>query len=101
MFVGRTAEMSELNRLYGTDSFEMPVIYGRRRVGKTRLITEFIKARRLFTFKLVVPMRRQTCTALARRYLQARLVLQACRFVVLTKRSMHWPPWLARNVWLS
>ena len=42
MFIGRTAEMSELNRLYGTGSFEMPVIYGRRRVGKTRLITEFI-----------------------------------------------------------
>ena len=42
MFIGRTAEMSELNRLYGTGFFEMPVIYGRRRVGKTRLITEFI-----------------------------------------------------------
>ena len=46
MFIGRTAEMSELNRLYGTGSFEMPVIYGRRRVGKTRLITEFIQGKK-------------------------------------------------------
>ena len=39
--------------------------------------------------------------ALARRYLRVRLVLQVCRFVVLTRHSMHWLPWLARNVWLS
>ena len=51
MFVGRTAEMSELNRLYGTDSFEMPVIYGRRRVGKTRLITEFIQGKKAIYFQ--------------------------------------------------
>lgn len=28
MFIGRTTEMAELNRLYSSDSFEMPVIYG-------------------------------------------------------------------------
>ena len=92
MFIGRTAEMSELNRLYGTGSFEMPVITAAVAWAKRALSQSSSKARRLFTFKLVAPMRRQTCTALARRYLQARLVLQTCRFVVLTKRSMHWPP---------
>ena len=51
MFIGRTAEMSELNRLYGTGSFEMPVIYGRRRVGKTRLITEFIQGKKAIYFQ--------------------------------------------------
>ena len=51
MFIGRTAEMSELNRLYGTGSFEMPVIYGRRRVGKTRLITEFIQDKKAIYFQ--------------------------------------------------
>ena len=51
MFIGRTAEMSELNRLYNSDSFEMPVIYGRRRVGKTRLITEFIQDKRAIYFQ--------------------------------------------------
>ena len=51
MFIGRTAEMSELNRLHGTGSFEMPVIYGRRRVGKTRLITEFIQGKKAIYFQ--------------------------------------------------
>ena len=51
MFIGRTTEMSELNRLYGTGSFEMPVIYGRRRVGKTRLITEFIQGKKAIYFQ--------------------------------------------------
>lgn len=51
MFIGRTRELSELNRLYGSDRFEMPVIYGRRRVGKTRLITEFIQGKRAIYFQ--------------------------------------------------
>lgn len=46
MFAGRTKELATLNRLYQTDSFQMPVIYGRRRIGKTRLITEFIRNKR-------------------------------------------------------
>ena len=51
MFIGRTMEMSELHRLYSSGSFEMPVIYGRRRVGKTRLITEFIQGKRAIYFQ--------------------------------------------------
>ena len=87
MFIGRTAEMSELNRLYDAGSFEMPVIYV---VWVKRVLSQSSsKARRLFTFKLVVLTQRQTCTALARRYLRARLVLRVCRFVVLTRHSMR------------
>ena len=43
MFIGREQELSQLNRLYSSDKFEFAVIYGRRRVGKTALINEFIK----------------------------------------------------------
>lgn len=46
MFVGRDRELAALENLYRSGAFEMPVIYGRRRVGKTRLITEFIKGKR-------------------------------------------------------
>ncbi len=46
MFVGREKELAELNKAYNSQSFEMPVIYGRRRVGKTQLISEFIKDKR-------------------------------------------------------
>ena len=50
MFIGRERELAELNRMYQTDSFQFPVIYGRRRVGKTALINEFIKEKEAIYF---------------------------------------------------
>lgn len=43
MFVGREKEIRQLNRMYAKDGFQMAVIYGRRRVGKTTLIDAFAK----------------------------------------------------------
>lgn len=43
MFIGRTRELATLNKAYTSNKFEFIVIYGRRRVGKTALIKEFIK----------------------------------------------------------
>lgn len=43
MFIGRKKELQQLERLYRSEKFEFAVIYGRRRVGKTALINEFIK----------------------------------------------------------
>ena len=43
MFVGREKELSTLNKLYSEGVFQMVVLYGRRRIGKTTLITEFIQ----------------------------------------------------------
>lgn len=45
MFIGRENELNTLNRLYNSDKFEFTVIYGRRRVGKTALINEFVKGK--------------------------------------------------------
>ncbi len=42
MFIGRERELETLNKLYASDKFEFVVIYGRRRVGKTALISQFI-----------------------------------------------------------
>ncbi len=42
-FVARERELSRLNKLYQSNSFQMAIIYGRRRVGKTSLIQQFIK----------------------------------------------------------
>lgn len=41
MFVGRERELSQLNRMYEKAGFQMAVVYGRRRVGKTTLIDAF------------------------------------------------------------
>ena len=42
MFVGREDELSTLERLFARGTFQMAVIYGRRRVGKTALIDQFV-----------------------------------------------------------
>lgn len=43
MFIGRQQELNTLHKLYHSGKFEFAVIYGRRRVGKTALISEFSK----------------------------------------------------------
>ncbi len=42
-FVDREEELSFLEEKYETDNFELVLIYGRRRVGKTELIKKFIE----------------------------------------------------------
>ncbi|MCL2046027.1 MAG: ATP-binding protein [Oscillospiraceae bacterium] len=42
MFIGREAELRTLEKLYLEGSFQMVVLYGRRRVGKTTLISQFL-----------------------------------------------------------
>lgn len=46
MFIGREYEIDFLNRLYSGDKYELAVVYGRRRVGKTTLLNEFIKGKK-------------------------------------------------------
>ena len=41
MFVGRQEELATMERLYEKDAFQMLVLYGRRRVGKTTLLEHF------------------------------------------------------------
>ena len=43
MFIARENELNELEGRYSSDHFEFAMIYGRRRIGKTRLIEEFVK----------------------------------------------------------
>ena len=52
MFVGREQEIEKLNQLYNRDEFQMVVIYGRRRIGKTTLISEFIKGKKSILHKI-------------------------------------------------
>ena len=50
MFVGRNEELEKLNTLYKRNNFQMVVIYGRRRIGKTTLISEFVKDKKSIFF---------------------------------------------------
>ncbi len=50
MFIGRTREQEVLNNLYKSERFEFAVICGRRRVGKTALINQFIVGKKAIYF---------------------------------------------------
>lgn len=51
MFFGRKDELQELHSRYQSPHFEMGVIYGARRIGKTSLIKESIKGQRSFYYQ--------------------------------------------------
>jgi len=50
MFFGRVKELEILEKLYKKRGFEMIVLYGRRRVGKTTLISQFIRDKQAIFF---------------------------------------------------
>lgn len=45
MFVAREKELAQLEEAYGSGAFELVVVYGRRRVGKSTLLREFCRGK--------------------------------------------------------
>lgn len=66
MFIGREQELNTLNTLYRSDKFEFTVIYGRRRVGKTALISKFTKGKDTIFFTGVETNAKQNLDNLSR-----------------------------------
>jgi AAA+ ATPase superfamily predicted ATPase len=50
VFINRQAELQTLEKRYASDQAELFVLYGRRRVGKTELLTQFCRDRRHIFF---------------------------------------------------
>ena len=44
VFVGRKNELASLEAQYNSNRFELAIVYGRRRVGKTYLLNHFLAA---------------------------------------------------------
>ena len=63
-FIGRQTELAKLNAEYTHDS-SFVVIYGRRRVGKTTLIKEFLKKKTAFYFLATEELENQSMKRLA------------------------------------
>lgn len=76
MFIGRERELNSLNKLYASDKFEFAVIYGRRRVGKTALISQFIKDKRAVYFTGVESNAKQNLENLSKNIMEYRMDLQ-------------------------
>ena len=51
MFIGRKEELAELSTRFDSGRFEMGVVYGSRRIGKTSLLKESIKDKAAFYFQ--------------------------------------------------
>lgn len=66
MFIGRKRELKKLNTLYTSGQFEFAVIYGRRRVGKTTLINEFIKDKEAIFYMAVEGTRKENLQGLSK-----------------------------------
>ena len=65
-FVGRDREIKKLNTLYQDEGFQFVVIYGRRRVGKTMLINEFLKGKRSVYYMAVEGTAKENLTGISK-----------------------------------
>ena len=65
-FVGRDREIKKLNTLYQDEGFQFVVIYGRRRVGKTMLINEFLKGKRSAYYMAVEGTAKENLTGISK-----------------------------------
>ncbi len=50
MFIGRKKELQRLERMFASDKFELAIVYGRRRIGKTTLIAKFSEDKKCIFF---------------------------------------------------
>ena len=65
-FVGRNREIKKLHTLYQDEGFQFVVIYGRRRVGKTMLINEFLKGKRSAYYMAVEGTAKENLTGISK-----------------------------------
>lgn len=77
MFIGRERELDVLDKLYASGRFEFVVIYGRRRVGKTALINQFIRGKKAVYFMGVESSAAQNLENLSRNIMEYGTGIQA------------------------
>lgn len=66
MFVGRERELKKLEDLYSMKQFQFAVFYGRRRVGKTTLINEFLKDKKAVYYMAVEGTKAENLSGMSR-----------------------------------
>ena len=59
-FIGRKKEMEVLERLRQKKTSSLAVVWGRRRIGKSRLVEEFLKGKKSWSFSGAPPMEGKT-----------------------------------------
>ncbi|MDD7391213.1 MAG: ATP-binding protein [Lachnospiraceae bacterium] len=97
MFIGRERELDSLNRMYQSDKFEFAVIYGRRRVGKTALISRFIDGKKAVYFMGVESNARQNLENFSRSIMEFSGGLQADTSFLSFQSALEYVFRLAEN----
>lgn len=72
MFTGRTRELEKMETLYQRGRFECIILYGRRRVGKTTLINEFIKDKPAIYYMAVEGTKKENLAGFSRAIFNSR-----------------------------
>ncbi|MCD7957743.1 MAG: ATP-binding protein [Lachnospiraceae bacterium] len=99
MFIARERELESLNEQYHRSGFRMTILYGRRRIGKSTLIAEFIKDKKaiFYTATKVGKERNlelfseQAVSALDPAYSQARFLSAEAVFDFITQKMGNKP----------
>lgn len=69
-FIGRQRELRALEKAYNKDSFQMAIIYGRRRVGKSTLIQKFVEGKRAVFYTAIRSSSQKNLELMGRRVLE-------------------------------
>lgn len=70
-FIGRKEELAALKRAYQQDNFQMTVIYGRRRIGKSTLLQHFVQGKRAVYYTAVRSSSQRNLELLSQRILES------------------------------
>jgi len=93
MFINREPELTALNQMWHSDAAEFFVLYGRRRVGKTELLTQFCKGKRSIYFlasQLKAPDQLRQLTEAARHVIDDALL-----------QSLTFPDWESALIYFA
>lgn len=70
-FIGRRHELDELDELYRRDGFQMLILYGRRRIGKSTLLQEFVTDKKAVFYTAIQSGAQKNLELMSRRVLDA------------------------------
>ena len=93
-FVGREQEKAQLERMLHAKSARLVVIKGRRRVGKSRLIQEFIANHKYYHFSGLAPTEDTTAS---NSRLTALLSIVCSGLISIGQKIAQSPEWKART----
>ena len=69
-FIGRQRELTDLDHLYHKDGFQMAVVYGRRRVGKSTLLQKFVEGKKAIFYTAIRSSAQKNLELMGKRILE-------------------------------